>query len=364
MKRSLLVLAVVLGTCAATQAQGDSTSYGGLPALGYTSDMGFVAGGILTRFDYASGYRPYRSSQYLSLIWSSKGFYAVSAQSEWTRLNRLGLRASAEVFATRTNEDTWFGLGNRTAFDADSLEAGAYYYESRNAGLRLKGRLPVFRAGYPGAQLDLTVSGEYRYDAPVGGHAPAGARAVTKLIGGVGLLWENRDSETDPSRGNRAEVEYAYHGGHRFGYELVQLVPIRLGLRWVAVARVGGAHVEGPTPWYMMPGIAVEQGGAPVNVRGYVLNRFRGNTAAWTNLELRTWFWEDRELKLKLGAQVFTDAGRVWMGRIGNNLTQDWHRTWGGGLAVSLFTPDFIIRLDQGMSEDIGRFYMSVGHFF
>jgi hypothetical protein len=42
----------------------------------------------------------------------------------------------------------------------------------------------------------------------------------------------------------------------------------------------------------------------------------------------------------------------------------DYHRTAGGGLLISAFTEDFIIRTDYAVSDETGRMYINIGFVF
>ena len=76
----LLLIGSAVATAGLAQSR-DSIRVGAIPALGYTSDDGVVAGGIASRYVYRDGYRPYRQYQFLSLLATSNGMYAGEVMS-------------------------------------------------------------------------------------------------------------------------------------------------------------------------------------------------------------------------------------------------------------------------------------------
>jgi hemolysin activation/secretion protein len=101
-------------------------------------------------------------------------------------------------------------------------------------------------------------------------------------------------------------------------------------------------------------------------LRGYPLNRFKGNSSLAYTLELRTWLLKFPQFYgLKFGGQLFTDAGRVFTEvDDANDLFKEYHQTVGLGGAMSVFNPDFILRGEIGFSEDVSRIYIGVGYMF
>lgn len=364
----LLILGSVLPAGLAAQSR-DSVRYGALPALGYTSDEGFVAGGVVTRYVYRDSYRPYRQHQFLSLIVTSNGMFATEVLSEHTARRWRGIRSQVGAFVNRVDAVQWFGLGADTPFDADTYRAGGYDYAAFNALAYYRGRLPLYRTGYPGAQLDAVFGVRGLYNRPFDRDttrlfwkdAPNGSDGVFTGMLTAGLQWENRDHELDPARGNTLVVEAALSqaGGLLMSGWITQYVPIDIGHRFVLAGRLGMMHASGGIPYDLMPAL-----GGDKTVRGYVVNRFRGDGAAWYNLELRTWVYANRDESFRFGLQAFTDGGRVVTDHAYADLLTDVRRANGVGFVLSLFTKDFIVRGDYGVSDEIGRLYMGIGYAF
>lgn len=71
------------------------------------------------------------------------------------------------------------------------------------------------------------------------------------------------------------------------------------------------------------------------------------------------------EYQIKFGGQLFTDIGRVFNDDDGwGDFFNDYRHTYGIGGAMSLFSPDFILRGDIGFSKDVSRIYIGVGYSF
>lgn len=361
------------------QAQSDSTKFGILPALGYTSDLGIIGGGVLNRFHYQDGYRPYRNMQMVSAIVSTKGFYSFyilhERTSKSTRTSLKSIRSTYEFYANRTTEITWFGLGPDSEFRKSDYETDLNFFKSTNAGFIYRGRIPIYRTGFPGAQLDAVMIGQIGYDDPFDADpsrlfwqdAPIGADGGWSTGAGLGLQWENRDAEIAPIRGNTAQIEARFlpkllsesYSAFLLNAEATQYVPIRIGHLFVLAGRLGFQHASGDVPFWFLPAI-----GGDLTVRGLPMNRFRGDGAIWYNSEIRTWLYENRNEAIKVGMHVFRDGGGVVLDHDYASIPENLVHTWGLGFALSLFTPDFLVRGDFGFSEDISRFYMGVGYTF
>lgn len=368
--RSFLPVLILVSATAVAMAQTrDSVRYGALPALGYTSDDGFVAGGLGTRYVYRDGYRPYRQYQFLSLIVTSNGMFAGEVLSEHTARRWRGIRSQVGAYANRVDAVQWFGIGADTPFDADVYRAGGYDYAAFNALAYYRGRLPLYRTGYPGAQLDAVFGARLLYNKPFRRDtsktfwqdAPNGSGGVMTAMLTAGLQWENRDHELDPSRGNTVVLEAAVsqRGGMLLNGWITQYIPVDVGHRFVLAGRVGMMHASGDIPYDLLPSL-----GGDKTIRGFVVNRFRGDGAAWYNGEVRTWLYANRDESFRFGMQAFTDGGRVVVGHAYDEILTDPETSNGLGFVMSVFTKDFILRGDYGISDEIGRFYVGIGYAF
>lgn len=377
MKSGFIVLVIL--SLSGAYAQSDSTKYGFLPALGYTSDLGLIGGGVVNRYRYQAGYRPFRDMQMASVLVTTGGFFALNLTHERTsRSTKTSLKSIRSLFmgyANRTRELTWFGVGSDSEFEAQTYESGGNYFESINVGVIYRGRLPIYRTGYPGAQLDALIIGQIGYDGPMNEDVsklfwqdrPVGSDGGWATVAGLGLQWENRDNEFSPIRGNKAFVEAKFipklvpdsYQLFLLNAEASQYVPVRIGHLFVLAGRVGIQHASGDVPYWFMPSL-----GSDLNVRGLPLSRFRGDGALWYNSEIRTWVYENRSEAIKVGLHAFRDGGGVTVGHHYSEIPSNLIHTWGVGFALSMFTPDFIVRGDFGMGDELSRFYMGIGYTF
>lgn len=357
-------------------APGDSTVTGFIPAIGYSSDTGFVAGGLLSRYDYRDGFKPYFSNIQSSALVSTKGLFSFLIQTDRIETFGYNLRAQNRLNIARVLETPWFGIGNNTPFDEGLWDEGYYFFESYLGEYELRLRQRIWDNTNSGSSyLDLQYLSKIRTVQPQIGDSgnlfadnqvPNNGGSWT-WVAGLGLHWENRDNEIAPTRGNTAVIDLmagpALLADHRMWWGSIQLtqyytrnllLPVTLALR--------GAWYQtgGDVPFYMYP----ELGGV-YTVRGFSQGRFRDDAMLHYSIELRTWLIQLPEYGFRLGGQLFTDGGRVYeTKRILNDLFIDHKRTLGLGGAISLFTYDLLLRADLGFSDEIYRFYLGFGYAF
>lgn len=106
----------------------------------------------------------------------------------------------------------------------------------------------------------------------------------------------------------------------------------------------GGVTVTGIPELYQYPII-----GGPNNLRGFVLDRFRGKTVFYNSNELRfITNMRSHLLNGKAGLVAFLDNGRVWMP--GENSSK-WHVGYGGGILLAPFNLAFF-DITYGISKE------------
>jgi len=353
-------------------AQADSVSNALVPVLGYSSNEGFIGGAIYNRYDYRGNIKPFRNYLKSSALISSKGFIEVEARYEQTRSFGRHIRSIYNANFQRYTKDIFFGIGNDTGFSKSRWEDEYYFFESLGMGFSYKARKPIYKLGR--RQLDLFggLGFEYQKSNIISQQTSFADRMPNGREGGwvnflnTGMIWENRDSEFDPHHGNRATLEWRYSPDLVSSYALTS---IRMEFRqyfylfnWLTVAnRIEGRQVFGDIPYWEYSTLGGEN-----NLRGYPLNRFRGNASLAYTMELRGWIFKFPQLlNLKLGAQLFTDVGRVFTDQDDfNDLFEGYKQTVGFGGAMSIFNPDFILRGEIGFSEDVSRIYVGVGYLF
>lgn len=347
-----------------------------VPAAGYASDFGFLGALAINRYRYRPGYTPYYSLTEMRIRASTKAFFDLRFGHEqmetfgWPLRSRWTLSGESHPF------DNYFGKGNDSVFESSDWDDGYYNYMVRRAGFSWEGRKKVYHSKRERGRLDLTASFSVAYHRPdddntafIGIDRPKGIDGgwVNKV--GAGFIWENRDSEIDPGRGNR--MEFSIKGAPSLLFSDYAMGSLFSDIRKyftlpvpyvhpVLALRLSGSHTFGTVPYWELPYLGDER-----TLRGYPLYRFRGTSSVLYNVEVRTWVYEVPYLDFKLGVHGFHDAGRVfWNEDSLNDLFRDYHRTFGGGVASTLFTPDFILRIDAGFSKEMFRLYMNIGYMF
>jgi len=121
--------------------------------------------------------------------------------------------------------------------------------------------------------------------------------------------------------------------------------------------RVGGAHNEGPFPFF-----ASNTLGGRANLRGYRSTRFAGRTSLYQNIEARIELIDFAGYfgYGTVGLLGFIDNGRVWTDGESSNT---WHQGYGGGLWISVFD-QLLINNSIGFSEEETTFALEFGFLF
>lgn len=346
-----------------------------LPAISYNSDMGLIGGGIYNRFDYRGKVKPFRSYTQATLLGSTRGFFQLRLAYDQTHSFGTDIRSHVEAYGSRMYENNYFGVGNRTDFNQDRWDNQYYFYESVSAGIDYKARKPLYKRASRG-RLDFLMLAGTSYHLPyikqqqsvMNLNPPVGITGGWTNYLGTGLLWENRDSEFNPTTGNYLELDLKYApkfllSDYNVGiakFEYRQYFHFHL-IRDVVVAnRLALRHAGGDVPYWELSYL-----GDDMQMRGYPYFRYQGNSSVVHSLELRTWLFGFPKYGIKFGGQLFTDSGRVFTAENDwGDLFRGYKRTYGFGGAMSLFSPDFIVRGDIGFSNEMHRIYVGVGYVF
>ena len=347
-----------------------------VPAAAYASDIGLLGAVTVSRFRYHPLYDPFKSLTEVRFQASTKAYLELRVIYEHTETLGMPVWSRWTLNAERHPYDSYFGFGNRTEYDSDRWDDEYYFYDVMRFGFSWNGRRTLFRPDASRATLDLTGHAGVRYEQPVENgenlineESPVGISGGWTNRFGLGLIWENRDSKVAASRGNRFELSGKWAPPFLFSDYPMALVEadIRqfatIPLPWfrpVLAMRVAGSHAFGTIPYWDMPYLGDQR-----TLRGYPVYRFRGDAALFYNVELRTWLYEYPYYEFKFGIHAFHDGGRVFTEEDRfRDVLRDYHRTFGGGIAMALFSPDLILRFDAGFSDEMIRFYMNFGYMF
>ncbi len=183
----------------------------------------------------------------------------------------------------------------------------------------------------------------------------------------LGLIDDTRDVRANPRSGAFSSLSFEQAGGLVGGgteFGKIQLDHRRyheIGGGDVVALRLMGGTTFGSPPLFESFSI----GGANT-LRGYELDRWRGESLALANVEYR------RPITDTLTAVGFVDVGTAWGGAFETVVPgfeikaddQEFAPHAGAGVGLRVVTPIGPIRLDMGWGEDGSRAHFSFGHTF
>lgn len=354
----------------------DSIDLAFLPAIAYNSDFGLMGGGILSRHHYKNNQSPFYSYVLFNAIVSTKGLFSSSVIFDKPKVFDTSQRLTVEGFMSRFLQNQYYGIGTyQKLSDAPEGNSDYYLFNSFTAGFDLTLRRPLVHFN-PQSQLDLYGLLSFEYQTPWGNDAnqlimmeqPQGIDGARSSVIGAGIIWENRDSEFDPSTGTY------FKGGMETGQEFMGGTSNFFALKTEARAytsfylirkitfanRISFNHTSGSLPYWKLS----ELGGEKI-MRGYPENRFRDDNSLFLNTELRTWLIEFKSVDIRLGGTLFMDIGRTFPnGMAFSSVLDDLKYTFGFGGNMSFFNPNFILRGDIGFSEEDLGIYFTAGYMF
>ena len=340
------------------------------PLVYYTSVDGFWAAGHFAEYS-SLGFKPGPQANAAAVsvdgAISTKGSYQLIVDAEAPALVG-GWRAGLVLSATRDNRLGFFGLGNATVNDPDSLSAANPYFY-RVSRSRQAARLTIqrhiigpFRA-LVGGQIEHT---SFR--------ALPGASAFTRDLGAgiidstkvpftdemvrAGLVFDTRDVETVPHSGVVVEALYAAGSGYnrRTASARLYVNPIE---KLVLAGRLAAEEMGGHPP--LAAQLNMESSdqtyvavGGYHSLRGYYDSRFTGPGKLLGGLEARYGLlWAPTLFELDLVA--FYDAGRVFgPGQSVSLTTKGLHHSGGGELGLR-FGRNTVLAMGYGRSSEGGQ---------
>lgn len=274
-----------------------------------------------------------------------------------------GWRLGLTLDATRANRLGYFGIGNDTGYDTDSITpASPYFYNvsrsSTLARLQIQRRLVGPLRALAGASFEHTTfrtlpgDGLFRRDRAAG---IADGAPFDDAVARVGLVADTRDNEIDPHAGVLAEALYAT-ARHYTRATLGAQGYVRPLEKLVLAGRILGERIRGA------PAISVQQTiesssrpyialGGYRSLRGYYDSRFIGPGKLLGGLEVRyALLYAPSILEVKLVG--FYDVGRVFgPGEDLRLTTEGLHGGKGGELAVRLGR-NTLLAVGVGFGED------------
>lgn len=243
----------------------------------------------------------------------------------------------------------------------------------------LEGRLRAL-IGYEFAQVNMSafkdsslIADDYKNKKVLG----LGTNNVT--IAQVGLIYDTRDLEPDPSSGVFAELTNelslkslgsAYDFNKTFAHVnyYKKLLP-SVFKRLIFAGRVAWGYTALDAPFFEYQDQWSSEGsieglGGPTTLRGYKQSRFLGRVTSFNNFELR---WRFAQTKLfnqhfEFSAVPFFDIGGVWDDFNSMN-SANWRHSEGGGLRIA-WNESTILRFDYAVSKEDRQFFFNLAHTF
>lgn len=370
------LLSIIPITSTAQQTEADSTEFAFLPAISYNSDLGLIAGGITSWYNYKDNTYPFYSYVTIAGILSTKGLASFSLIYDKPYAFGKDMRMTTEVFAARFFEDAYFGVANYAKITDTPPNLPLFYqFQSFTVGFRSNSRIPIKRFDSQ-KQLDANIIINFRYETPwdngtnrlITREQPLGIDGGRTAMLGLGLIWEGRDSEFQPTSGNyiQSRVEF---GNTIWGssYDLMivendlrQYLSFHLINDITFATRLFSRFTSGDVPYWKLSYAGDEE-----TLRGYESRRFSDDNVIFLNTELRTWLFKIPDSQARFGGTLFIDTGRTFAnGDSFSVISDDLKTTFGFGGLASFFKPDFIIRGDFGFSEEGLVVYFTTGFMF
>ena len=385
-----------------------------LPTFGYESDLGVGVGAFANVALLDPDVQPYRvrltGQAFFHLLPAPGGGLEVPFQNHYLLVDAPGLvggrlRLTLDLRFRREVTAGYYGLGNASVderpwseFDEDAqrelwIAARRFHqYDRTYPALRLAGRLELVRhlelfssIGVTGSWTDVYADSRLAQDTAE--NAPESVRRSIvgltphALVDGlVGLVWDSRDDEFEPSRGGFHDVSVRHGGGlgERFGYVGFGLTARGYVSTWdgalTLAARGRVDLLVGNPPLYELTAVGGVRGdrwatGGGTSLRGIPLQRYHGKIKLIGNLEARLGVARARVLgrPARLSVLGFVDAGRFFA---------DWRPQpeldgrglglkvgLGGGLRLR-FGSSVVVRADVAVSADGWGGYLDVGQVF
>lgn len=354
----------------------DSVELAILPALAYNSDWGIVGGGILSRHGYKNEIEPFHSYFNVFALASTNGLFASSFFFDKPHAFGSDQRLSLETYFSRFFQNQYYGIGNYDKIETEPESNPEFYlYESFTSEIELILRKPITEFNSR-SRLDVFGILNFNYRTPLGENEgrfialdqPEGVDGARTLSLGTGLIWENRNSEFDPTSGSYSKTGFQIGNkvtGSGYNYLVIEqdfrtYTSFRLWKKITFANRLFASHTSGDRPYWKLAELGGEE-----TMRGYPENRFLDDNVIILNTELRTWLWEFPTYDVKIGGTLFADVGRTFSnGTSLNNVFKDLKYTFGFGGNSSLFNENFILRGDVGFSDEGYGIYLTGGYMF
>jgi len=325
------------------------------PILGYTPDTSFLVGATVLRFFYLDDTEDARPS-----LISPVAVYTARNQVLLflgTDLNWGGGRWHAGLLPSYQKfPDDFYGIGRDVTGDPlESYTPEQFAFE----GLIERETLGELRLG-----VNYQVASHRIIETEPGGIMDSGlvpgTGASVVSAPGLQMAWDTRDNTWSPRTGRWGQARMSFYRegiGSDFDWteytvDLRGYLPA--GDRGSLAAQLLYTSGDGEVPFYRMPRLGGQDG-----LRGYSAGRFLDRTMALVRAE-----WRSGMVVGRFGAVIFAGYGDV--APAPHKLTTAANLyTVGAGVRFLLSPEEGVnIRMDYGLGNDDGGFYLSLGEAF
>lgn len=363
--KALILVIVVIFTFGLSFGQDAPTgwSFGGVPAIAYNSDTGFLYGAILNIYNYGDGsqYPDYRHSTYLEWSRTTKGSGKNILQFDSKYLLPWDLRITADLSYLTEAALPFYGFNGAESIyypeyeddEDDAYKSRVYYRHARDilkftADFQKKilkdyNLRALVGFGYQNTEIstvdieslnegkdeaDQLPDVDLLYDIFIKQGAISADEAEGGLTNSIkfGLVFDTRDNEPNPMKGIWTEALITTVPdaiGNDFSYTLLTATHrqyftlIENDLSFAYRVAYQGV-ISGEIPFFMLPfypgSYKTDEGfGGSKTLRGILKNRIVGNAVGFANLEARWKFLHTKLFgqDLYLALNAFLDAGQV-----------------------------------------------------
>ena len=358
MKRLITIALLLAAVCTASaqeEIKKTGLNFGPLPAVSYSSDLGFQYGALLDIYQYGDGsfYPDYKWKINVETSWYTKGnsVYHVFFDSKHLI---PGLRVSADLTYLGNKTTNFYGYNGAAALfipELNKIVDGQGLYMMRRDDFRFEfttqGQFGdshwgwvaglafnSYKTGHAvnkslNAAVDLSLYDIYlKHDIIPAAEANGGNHLDIKL----GVVFDTRDHENNPTRGTNLEAFFFgspdFLNGKRdyrndylkLAVHFRQFFPLADRLVFAGHLAFQGL-IAGNAPFYSLQtiqpinrkNIITDGLGSISSVRGTVVNRLQGNSYAWANFELRWSFAKFRWINQNwaIALNPFFDMGMI-----------------------------------------------------
>lgn len=332
----------------------------------FNSDDGLIygIGGAWNFYDYKVEPYSYRLGLTASYSTKSQSFEIIGTGD----FNKLieGANFNLLVKATGQEINRFYGFGNQTSFD-EQLEDEEFYnvshskYYARGLFSFPLNRNMDFRLGLSLEETNITSEAGSLIDlSEFYGEGKSSFLSYTTEIN-----YDSRDQVDSPIKGlliNLKAEQYPALLSYKesFGNLSLETRGYFTGYSFTEhtlAVKLFAEYCWGEYPFYKSANV-----GGKKNLRGFARNRFSGDAALASQIELRFLLGTvSIFIPGQLGLNIFTDAGRVFLDNEKSNI---WHTSQGAGLWFSILNRMFTMNLNFAKSTEELRFYFSAGFSF